>query len=63
MKKVSTWLWGIVLIALGVIWGGNVLGIINVDLFFPGWWTLFIIVPCFISLFDDDDGKVGAGIV
>lgn len=59
MKKVSTWLWGIVLIALGVIWGGNVLGIINVDLFFPGWWTLFIIVPCFISLFDDDDGKVG----
>lgn len=59
MKKVSTWLWGIVLIALGVIWGGNVLGIINVDIFFPGWWTLFIIVPCFISLFDGDDGKTG----
>lgn len=59
MKKVSSWLWGIVLIALGVIWGGKALGIINVDIFFPGWWTLFIIVPCFIGLFDGEDGKTG----
>ena len=27
----------------------------NIDLFFNGWWTLFIIVPCFIGLFTDND--------
>lgn len=60
MHKVSTYLWGLVLVALGVIWGASSLGIINFDIFFPGWWTLFIIVPCFIGLFDGrGDSKVG----
>ena len=58
MNKVKRWLWGLVLIALGVILGINALGIARIDIFFPGWWTLFIIVPCVISLFTDDD-KVG----
>lgn len=58
MNKVKRWLWGLVLIALGVILGINALGIAQIDIFFPGWWTLFIIVPCTISLFTDDD-KVG----
>ncbi len=55
MKKVSTGLWGVVLIALGVILGLNALGVVDVNIFFPGWWTLFIIVPCFIGLFDGSD--------
>ena len=50
MKKVSAIMWGLVLIALGVILGGNALGWFNIDVFFDGWWTLFIIVPCFIGL-------------
>lgn len=54
MKKLGNWLWGLVLIALGVIWGINALGIAHVDIFFPGWWTLFIIVPCAIGLLTDD---------
>lgn len=54
MKRVGNWLWGIVLIALGVIWGVNALGIAHIDIFFPGWWTLFIIVPCAIGLLTDD---------
>lgn len=52
MHKISTFLWGLVLIAVGVIWGINVTGIAHIDVFFPGWWTLFIIVPCFIDLFN-----------
>ncbi len=54
MKKVGSWLWGGVLIALGVIFGLNALGVTEIDIFFPGWWTLFIIVPCFINLFTDE---------
>ena len=54
MKKTANWLWGFVLIALGVILGINALGIAHINIFFPGWWTLFIIVPCAIGLFTDE---------
>lgn len=54
MKKVGSWLWGLVLVALGVILGVNALGIAKIDVFFPGWWTLFIIVPCLIGLITDE---------
>lgn len=53
MKKASNWLWGCVLVALGIILGINALEIAHIDIFFPGWWTLFIIVPCAISLFTE----------
>lgn len=53
MKKVSSILWGIVLIAAGVIWALNVFNITNIDIFFDGWWTLFIIIPCAIGLFTE----------
>jgi len=51
MKKFKNLLWGLVLIALGIVVALNVLGVITVNLFFDGWWTLFIIVPCIIGLF------------
>lgn len=54
MKKFGNVLWGIVLIVIGLIIGGNALGITNINVFFDGWWTLFIIVPCFIGLFKDN---------
>lgn len=53
MKSFGNVLWGIVLIVLGLIIGGNALGITNINIFFDGWWTLFIIVPCFIGLFKE----------
>ena len=53
MKNFGNILWGIVLIVIGIIIGGNAIGVINVDLFFDGWWTLFIIIPCFIGLFKE----------
>ncbi len=51
MNKFSNFLWGLVLVVIGLILGTNALGLTNINLFFRGWWTLFIIVPCFIGLF------------
>lgn len=53
MNKISNMLWGLVLMTIGVICGLNALEITNINIFFDGWWTLFIIVPCFIDLFKD----------
>ncbi len=50
MKKIGNVLWGLVLIALGLIIGLNALGLTNINIFFTGWWTLFIIVPSLIEL-------------
>ncbi len=55
MKNLSNQLWGLVLIILGIVFGLNSLGITNINVFFDGWWTLFIIVPCFINLFKEKD--------
>ena len=51
MKKFGNVLWGIVLIIIGVIFGLNAVGLTDINVFFRGWWTLFIIVPSFIELF------------
>ena len=59
MKKVtvkfnlSSIIWGIILVAVGVIYALNSLGVTDINIFFKGWWTLFIIVPCTVSLFTD----------
>lgn len=50
MRKVSNVIWGIVLVAVGVFIALNAMGVINVDIFFDGWWTVFIIIPCGIGL-------------
>lgn len=54
MKKLGNVLWGVVLIAIGIIFGLNALGIASINIFFKGWWTLFIIVPSFIGLFREN---------
>ena len=55
MKKFQNVLWGTVIIAIGIVIGLNSLGITNINIFFNGWWTLFIIVPSFIGLFKKDN--------
>ena len=54
MKR-SNIICGIVLIVLGVIFALNVFGITDVSLFFAGWWTMFIIVPCAVGIFTNSD--------
>lgn len=59
MKKFGNVLWGLVLIVVGGIFGLNALGITDINIFFDGWWTLFIIIPCFIGLITDNE-KTGS---
>lgn len=44
-KNLSMLFLGAVLILFGVLWGGNSFGLWQVDVFFHGWWTLFLIIP------------------
>ena len=45
MKKLTKILWGIALVLAGGIFALKALGLTNIEVFFDGWWTLFIIVP------------------
>ena len=59
MKKMTKILWGIVLVIAGVLFALNALGVTNYDVFFDGWWTLFIIIPCLVGVITDRD-KTGS---
>ncbi|MEG1104394.1 MAG: hypothetical protein RSD78_06070 [Oscillospiraceae bacterium] len=48
--KIGNALWGIAFILAGVGFAGNAFNVWQFDLFFSGWWTLFIIVPCIIGI-------------
>lgn len=51
MKKVRLTLWAVVFLALSVFLGAKALDFTDLPVFFDGWWTLILIVPCFIDLF------------
>lgn len=55
MQKIGNIVWGVLLILIGVIIGLNALDITDINIFFDGWWTLFIIIPCFLDLFKEKD--------
>ena len=55
MKKMSKILWGIVLVVAGALLAITSLGIADINLFFDGWWTLFIIVPCTVGVITERD--------
>lgn len=59
MKKLNKILWGLALVAIGIIWGINILGIADINIFFKGWWTLFIIVPSLVGLVSKGSDKGG----
>lgn len=60
-KRVQKILWGVVFLALGLLIGLERLGVLPVDLFFNGWWTLIIIIPSLISLATERE-KLGPAI-
>jgi len=43
-------IWGVFFVLLGVSLAGRAVGVFDFNIFFPGWWTLFIIVPSAIGL-------------
>ena len=55
MKKIGNILWGICFIIIGIIVLLNSLGVADINIFFKGWWTLFIIIPSVIGLIKDED--------
>ncbi|MDO4364917.1 MAG: LiaF-related protein [Clostridia bacterium] len=57
MKKAKGIIWGIVIVALGILWGLKEANILNYSMFFDGWWTLFIIVPSIIGLVTEKNKK------
>ena len=61
MGKRSKIVWGLVLVVLGTVFALNTLKITKINVFFDGWWTLFIIVPNAIGLFLDKN-KVDKGL-
>ena len=65
MKRRNQVLWGVILVGIGLLLGLNALGITHINLFFDGWWTLFIIVPCAVGLVSGKDitgNLIGVGI-
>lgn len=56
--KIANILWGLALIAIGIIVGGKVMGFWELSVVFPGCWTLLIIFPCFISMVRNGPGPV-----
>ena len=59
MKNFANLIWGILFILVGLIVGLNAYGVTRINIFFDGWWTLFIIIPCFIGLIKNKD-KTGS---
>lgn len=52
MKNKSSVFWGLVLIVVGALFLGNNLNWWDINIFFKGWWSLFIIVPSIYGLFE-----------
>ena len=58
MKSMKNAIWGVVLVLAGVLLVLNGFGVVDFELFFDGWWTLLIIIPCLNGLLFDRD-KLG----
>lgn len=47
--------WGLLLIVIGILFLGRNMDWWDFSIFFRGWWTLFLIVPSFISLIKQEN--------
>ena len=41
---------GVILILFGLLWASKAIRLFDFDIFFDGWWTLFILIPCGLGL-------------
>ncbi len=55
-NKLSNALWGLFFVIIGIGFAGNVMDLWKFELFFDGWWTFLIIIPCFISMIQSGFG-------
>ena len=63
MKNSKNITLGIILIIIGVILGGNALNLFDINLFFKGWWTLFLIIPSIVGLLSDKENDKKANAI
>lgn len=56
-KNTSALLMGIILILVALFIMAKAFGIITFSIFFDGWWTLFLIIPCGVALFNKDANR------
>ena len=56
--KVEHIVWGLVLVAAGTVLSLKAVGVLDVNVFFKGWWTLFILLPSAINLFTTRHKKI-----
>ena len=59
-RKSSGAVWGVMLILLGVLIGGKILNWFRFDLFFRGWWSLFLIIPCAVRFLTERGERISA---
>ena len=62
MKKANGLFIGLLFIVVGFLYACSALDFIDFSIFFPGWWTLFIIVPCLYVLTRKNEDKTGPAI-
>lgn len=55
--NMKRYLWGLVFIGLAVLLILDAFEILHFNLFFRGWWTFFIMIPCFIGIITDEHKK------
>lgn len=55
IKNIFKIVLGALLIAGGVIYILDVLGVAEINVSYDGWWTLFIIIPCLNGIFTEKD--------
>lgn len=61
-RNLSNILWGLLFIFVGVGLIGNIFDLWDYKIFFTGWWTLFLIIPAFVSMVQTGI-KIGNSIV
>ncbi len=61
MRNRENIVWGILLVVLGVIFGLNAMEVTHINIFFRGWWTLFIILPSITGIIKNPR-KIGSYI-
>ena len=55
MKRINSIIWGLALLAVSAVLILNAFEITSIEIFFDGWWTLFIIVPSLVGLFSSHE--------
>lgn len=56
-EKMRRYLWGLVFIGLAGLLILDAFDVLHFNLFFKGWWTFIIMIPCFIGILTDEQKK------